>query len=409
MKSRYGSLAGVALSLALPLSAHAQMTGGMVGIGTCTGMYPINGGTIAGTTQLSVGGALIPASFGGAVFNQAECECKSRDIAMHVVLTGRAGQAGSEPTAVMYIGANNCYDQSQRNIETCNQITTTNPPNYGYVLHGSLFQSMSFFDIPIPPEVVASPTSMNDYSACNSNGPQNWTVTVEVGPDTAPDYCQVPIVVNTQGPTTIPANLAATKGDGALTLSWDVPANTASIDSYQVLCRKANQPDQPAMSPDYLANTRYYFSSCINQHLFRRTVGGLNTNNDPATTTDPPIETDKFPIDPRLRCSDRIMANTNNRTTRISGLENGQPYDVMVLAIDSYGNPTPSAIITETPQANAGPLMDYCDGGNCPGFGCAVGRWSSSGKAGAGGALAGLASLLLLLHRRTRVPARRAA
>jgi hypothetical protein len=196
--------------------------------------------------------------------------------------------------------------------------------------------------------------------------------------------------------------VTASAGDGGLTINWSVPVGTSGIDSYQVLCRKQSAPTQPAMAADFLQNTHYYFSACINKHMYRRTIGGLNNGNDPATTTDVPISGTNFPLDPRLRCSDRIMATTTQLSARLTGLANQEPYDVMVVAIDTFGNPTGSTVVTATPQPNASPLNEYCDGGKCPGFGCQAGRGVPT-AAGAGMGAAGLLALgLLLLARRAR-------
>ena len=417
MTSTYGYLAGAALTLALiPAhlpTAHAQMTG----IGTCSGMTMINGQSLVGSTQLYVGdnidqkkGALIPASLGGAVFNRAECECRSRDIRMHVILTTPAGPNGTAPGAKMFIGMSGCEDTTMQSQGRCDQITTQHPAkNTDWSLNGAAFQNITPFDITIPPEVVTNPQTMatasdDKYLACDNGGPQSWTVTVTVGPDAMPNICTLPVTVNTQGPKE-PSGVGARSGDGALTLNWSVPAGTSGIDSYQVLCRKVSDRNHPAMSDEFLQNTRYYFSSCLNNktRLFRRTLVGLNTNSDPATDRElQPTGSTDFPLDPRLRCSDRILAATTQLETRITGLTNKEDYELVVLAIDSSGNATPSAVVTGTPQPTAQPGAEFCDGGDCPGFGCQAGRAAAAGP-GAGAGAAGLLTLgLLLLGRRVR-------
>jgi hypothetical protein len=412
MKSTYGSLAGAALTLALIPAAQAQTT--MTGVGTCSGMTMINGRTLAGNTQLYVGdnvdqkkGALIPGSLGGAIFNKAECQCQSRDIRMHVILTTPAGQ-GTAPGASMFIGVAGCEDTTMQSTGVCDKITDQHPANNsGWSINGASFQNITPFDITIPPEVVTNPqTRANgptaDYTMCNTGGTQSYTITVAVGPDAMPNVCTLPVTVNTQGPTA-PGGVTAKSGDGALTINWSVPSGTSGIDSYQILCRKVADRTHPAMSDEFLNNTRYYFSSCINHRLFRRTLVGLNTNSDPATdrSTIPTSGTD-FPLDPRLRCSDKILAATTSLETRITGLDNSQDYELVVLAIDTSGNATPSAVVTGTPQPTVSPAGEFCEGDKCPGFGCQAGRAVPTGP-GAGAGAAGLLTLaLLLLGRRVR-------
>lgn len=369
MTSTYRYLAGAALTLALiPAhlpAAHAQTT--MTGIGTCSGMTMINGRSLVGTTQLYVGdnvdqknGALIPASLGGAIFNQAECQCQSRDIRMHVILTTPAGQ-GTPPGTKMFIGVSGCEDTTMQSTGVCDEISSQHPlNNTSWSINGAAFQNISPFDITIPPEVVTSPQTkangpMWDYTKCSTGGAQSNTITVTVGPDAMPNVCTLPVTVNTQGPTA-PGGVGARSGDGALTLNWSVPAGTSGIDSYQVLCRRVKDRNHAAMSDEFLNDTRYYFSSCINKHLFRRTLVGLNTNSDPATDRElPATASPDFPLDPRLRCSDRILAATTQLETRISGLTNKEDYELVVLAIDASGNATPSEVVTGRPEPTAPP------------------------------------------------------
>lgn len=411
MTSTYRYLAGAGLSLALSLAfspaAQAQTT---YGVGMCTGTNMINGRTITGTTQLFVGdptdpknGALIPSSYGGSVFNQAECQCQSRDIRMHFILTSPAG-AGTTPGTAMYIGQAGCEDPSMRSVALCDPISTTHPPNNSsWSLNGDLFKNISPFDVVIPPEVVTNPKSSTNYTECSTSGAQSYTVTVTVGPDTMSAVCTLPVVVNTQGPQK-PEGLSATKGDGGVTLNWSVPEGTSGIKWYQVLCRKQSQKTLPAMSQEFLDKTPYYFSACIDNHLYRQKLGDLNTGSDPASTADRPLSND-FRVDPRLRCSDKISPGTTQMATRVSGLENEEIYDLMVVSIDSFGNATPSDIVMAKPQANVSVLNEYCDGDQCPGFGCQAGPGGAS-PAGAGMAATAIVMLGLLLARRR---ARRAA
>lgn len=411
MTSTYGYLTGAALGLTLTLAfapaARAQTT--TYGVGSCMGTNLINGRAITGKTQLFVGdpndtenGALIPGSYGDAVFNKAECQCQSRDIRMHFILTSSAG-AGTTPGTAMYVGQAGCEDPSMRSVALCDQVTNTHPANNAsWSLNGDLFKNIAPFDVVIPPEVVTNPKSSSNYTECSTSGAQNYTITVTVGPDTQSAVCTLPVVVNTQGPQA-PQGLSATTGDSGLNLSWSVPDGTSGIKWYQVLCRKQSAATQPAMTPEFLDKTPYYFSACIDHRLYRQKLGDLKTGNDPADSASPALSS-TFQIDPRLRCSDKISPATTQMSTRLSGLENGETYEVMVVSIDSFGNPTPSEIVTGTPQANVSVLNEYCQGENCPGFGvgCQAGRGTPP-LAGVGAVLAmGLVMMGLRLARRAR-------
>ena len=400
MKSIYGYLTGAALGLFCVSTAYAQTTSTTYGTGTCTAssdpLYPL-----VGTMQAEIGGVLVPQAYGGAVFNQAECQCQSRDLGVHFVVTTGTGLGPAAPTAEMWIGEADCSEYSMRSTRVCDKVSATSlPNNTAWTINGTSFQTTGMFDVSIPPEVVTNPKPTMGY-VCDSGGIANQTVSVLVGTAMAPAVCSMPVAVNTVGPTA-PQDIAVASGDSGLLVSWDVPAGTGGIENYQVLCRKKSAPTQPAMSADFLNGTRYYFSSCINNHLFRRRPGDLMINSDPATTTDVPISTATFPIDPRLRCSDRVAPSGTSGQIRVTGLNNGEEYEVMVVSIDPYGNATGSKTVTATPQETAGPLADYCEGGTCPGFGCQAGA-STRTTGGAATAALGLLGLgLVLLSRRAR-------
>lgn len=396
MKSTYNYLAGAAFSLALglALSSPAQAQTTTYGVGSCMGTYMNQ--MLGGSTQIYVGdpndttkGSLIPTSYSGSVFNKAECQCKSRDIYMHFLLNPALGAVPNDPGTSMYIGIAGCENSATRMTSVCDQVST--------MPSGDKFKSRNPFDAIIPPEVVTNPESATNYTECKTGGPQSYTITVTVGPDAMPAVCTLPVAVNTEGPPA-PDGLTATKGDGGLTLNWSVPEGTSGIKWYQVLCRKQQQKNQPAMSQEFLDKTPSYFSACIGNQLYRQKLGDLPT--DPVRTAEPPFGND-FIADPRLRCSDKISPGTSQMSTRLSGLENGTTYEVMVVSIDTFGNPTPSAVVTGTPQSNQSALGDYCEGDNCPGFGCQAGPGGSS-AAGAGMTAAGLMMLGLLLGRRAR-------
>ena len=398
MKSIYGYLTGALLGLLGLPAAHAQTTTtpAAYGIGTCTSSSD-GSEMLTGTTQLEIGDVLVPQASGGAVFNLAECQCQSRDIGMRVVLTAGTGLGPAAPGVEMYIGDADCSDYSLRPTRVCDQVTANSPPNNGtWSVNGTSFQSAGMFDVSIPPEPVTNPMPAAGVGyTCNTGGITTQTVTLTIGLPMTPAVCNMPVTVNTVGPTA-PQDLSIASGDSGLVVNWDVPPNTGGIENYQVLCRKKSDPTQPAMSADFLNSNRYYFSSCINDHLFRRLPGGTAVPSDTATTTDVPISTNGFPVDPRLRCSDHIPIPQG--TARITGLTNGEEYEVMVVSIDPYGNASPSVVVTGTPRETEAPITDFCVSG-CPGFGCTA-SGSTRTSAGAGMAVAGLLAIGLLLGTR---------
>ncbi len=316
----------------------------------------------------------------GAVFGRAECECHSRDLRLRVILDQPAAQDGQAFSTAMWVGQDNCSDQTQHttNGAQCEQISSSSPPgNSGFKLEADSFRMVASVDISLPGEALTRPkpvgSSSWDYQ-CDAVVQQNVTAQVLLGPDSAPATCKLPLTVNTQGP---PAPSLDTVGSGnnALSVRWSVPASTSGIQYYQVLCRSTKTPDVPVMSDEFRSSTPYYFSACIDGTLYRRPLNSGNTN----TTEDrkgfgATSGADTFLVDPRFICSDRVTATTTDLSARIAGLNNGEDYEVMVVSIDAYGNATGSAVVIGTPQPTKGVLDDLCmTDASCPaGFGCST-------------------------------------
>jgi hypothetical protein len=401
----------------------------MNGVGTCTGTVDIPSmPSIMGSTYLAVGSTVL--INGGSVFGLAECECRSRDISMVVHLTSPIPYGTTGVSYATWIGSSqDCSQQMYQSLtgSLCEQISANSPPGYQALSSDQLdgdFKSIAPFNIPIPAEVLTNPQPVGttDWNwACNSAGVTNPTVYALIGPNPTPATCELPVFVNTT-PAQAPTSLQLSSGDGALTATWSVPTGTTGVDYYQILCRKMavpNQPSVPVMATNNITNTSYWFSACINGTLYRRpTPGSTSTANtqEPAGATawypdmgvnvapppdmagepppdmigEPPPDMTAavqdggtgtgttpsgvpFPIDPNFICSDKINAAGSALLQRISGLQNGTAYEVMVVSIDDYGNAAASNVVAATPQMTENPLQPFCDtnNGNCPtGFGC---------------------------------------
>ncbi len=393
-----------ALVASSPLPTFADGTT-TTGSGTCSGM--VNGKAISGKTMMSLGGELVTQNQ-GVVFGRAECECRSRALRMRVLLDQAVAQDGQTFSTSMYVGQDNCSDQTPRTTSgaQCEQITAANPPGNGdFSIEPGAFRTVSPIDLLLPAEAVVKPKPVGSTSwdyKCDTGGPQNVTAQVLLGPDSGPATCKLPLSVNTQGPTA-PSLNSVGSGSGALTARWSVQTGTSGIQYYQVLCRSVKTPSVPVMSEAFLSSTPYFFSACIDGKLYRRPLNASNTN----TTEDRPGFGEKptagtFLVDPRFICSERITATTTDLSARITGLNNGEDYEVMVVSIDNYGNASPSAVMVGTPQPTKGVLDDICQQeADCPaGFGC-----SASGRMPAPSLLLALSAVGLLwgLLRRGRV------
>ncbi len=413
------------LGLGFLSEAFAQTTTtttSTAGTGTCSGT--VNGKTISGKTMLSLGSEPVQLNVGpageqsvgcsgasdsidivqqnlGTAFGLAECQCQGRGLKMRVVLDSPVAQDGQAFNASMYVGPDNCSDQTERTRSgtTCEQVTSSNPANnWTFKLDANSFRSVAPIDVSLPAELL---TKRQGGMPCDTQGPQNVTAQVLLGPDASPATCKLALMVDTQGPAAPSLNEVG-GGNGALTAHWSVAEGTAGILFYQLLCRKKSDPTKPVMSEAFLAETRHYFSACIDGVLYRRPYNASNTNSiEEHKELAVPPEPGKFLVDPHFICSDRIVATTTDLSQRISGLENGEAYEVMVVAIDAYGNAKPSNVVVGTPMATKGVFDDACQSeSNCPtGFGC-----SSSGRKGSGSVPFAAGALILAwgLARRRR-------
>jgi hypothetical protein len=234
-----------------------------------------------------------------------------------------------------------------------------------------------------------------------------------------------------------PSGLAASSGDGAVTLTWGNPSTTLPQPQYyQVLCADAD--DQPIKSNPQ----QNIYSTCTPQGLERRQLptggtvittgdGGTGTASEPfgtasagfpgpepdATadggTSDGGTNSGPMPtnlgapftfLDRAFVCSDGIPIGSSGNTVRVAGLANNKLYKFAVVAVDQYGNPTPNdnGIVTATPQPVEDLYRRYRDsGGGGSGF-CLVAPGASSSYDWVWLLVGGLVATLLLLRRRMR-------
>lgn len=436
-------LAAVLLVPALSVPAWAQTTGtGSTDNGTCEGMTGT--ATIAGKTYVSVGQVPIP-SMSGYVYNRAECECKTRDLGMRIEMSTPIPMGTSGVGGELWVGAADCT------AATARQTTGTICEKTNTAITVSSFMSIGTIDLAVPSETIPNPKPVNwmptaetptyPYS-CNISGTSTRTFFVLLGDLTgSPASCKLPLAIDTSPPLQ-PQNISAANGDGAVTLHWEAPTgdNTQDIDSYQVLCRRKDSPMVPVKTTEFRQAARYYYSACINGAMYRRPPP-TQTANLPAAPSDgiPTINSYEFPLHPAFICSDRLQVGTGGTSfnIRITDLENGVPYEFLVVAIDKSGNPSapPDAeckpcdemmmrtnpaecerrknlakcnqLVQGTPAPVVNPLAQFCQtDAECPtGFGCTLASPRRGTSPTPGWlALLGLGVALLPLRSRRRRP-----
>lgn len=309
------------------------------------------------------------------------------------------------------------------------------------------------FRIPLPAQIITRPKIGNSPrpETCADLVEQSRTLTVLIGDvNSSPATCKMSVVATTTPPVK-PTSVSTNAGNSAVKLRWQAATIAQRVERYQVLCRDRSQPDVP-LKPD-LKDQLLFYSVCLDpasREFYRRKnipgTGATLPTADMASSTgttsvpDPPESSEKASagrtadivpprgggrgtdevdmsssedlaavedmgpaadmtalsaferLDPRFLCTTEIRASSATELeVRVDGLTNDHTYEFIVVAIDPYGNPSPSDIVTASPQRTQNLLEAARDAGNYPGgFSCTAG-----GRAPAGGAL-GAASLLLL-------------
>ena len=416
-----------ALAIAL-LAGRAEAQTTSTSQGSCTGMVTASIG-LAATKNPEADPALqkrdsISLSYAPYVFGKAECDCNTSDVFMRLQLS-MCLPAGAQGNPTVWVGTSGCSDYTKRtstNQKECQQYAPSNVTGQSFNAAGGNCSTTTFFDIYVPARALFSPNT----GSCDIPTASNQ-VFIFVGSDqTMPiATCTVPLTEQVTGPTAV-ANAAAASGDGAITVQWkSPPVGSLQADSYQVLCADANG-NPITTSPQDAA-----YSTCLatgirrRQNMFGATSvttgtdggtkvaadlglssassalsagaaapqdpratgdmgtddmgpGDLGTAVDMAATTSltsgvRPTQSglaapfDK--LDPRYVCSERIPVTAQDYQKRIDGLVNNDSYSFVILAIDLYGNATPSAVYTAIPRPVDDLYARYREaGGSAQGF-----------------------------------------
>ncbi len=390
--------------------------------GTCTGSVTATIGLAAVKTP-GMGAESVSLSYAPYVFGKAECDCDTQDVYMRIQLS-MCLPAGSQGNPTVWVGTSACSNYTTRtttNQTQCQQYSPSNVTGQSFNAAGGNCSTTTFFDVFIPARSLFSPNVGNCDIAQASN-----QVFIFVGPDqTMPvATCTLPLTEQVTGPTAV-VNVTAASGDGAVTVNWSSPpVGSLQADSYQVLC--ADDAGNPI--GDAPADAAY--STCLADGIRRRKnmFGGTSVvpgQGDMGTTTAPdlglgsssfglkgnepawPNATDDMgtddlgadggsnPIDmaggtsltsgirptvtglsapfdtfdPKYVCSDRIPVTAQDYSKRIDGLTNNKTYKFVVLAIDLYGNATPTAVYDGVPRPVDDLYARYREaGGTAQGF-----------------------------------------
>jgi hypothetical protein len=407
--------------------AHAQSSGTGTGTGTTptasTGMCT---GDIMGTISLSIrnpssstGFDSIASTFVPYVFGDAECQCPNNDFAARVQLTTVSKVPPGQP-AQMWAGTscNLAVNRTTATQQLCENITA------GSGLGTDTFASNAshpnpFIDLPVQAAPLFSPIVHTCSNPTSNN--HLFILLGNTGVDTT-TLCDLPLnEVTIAGGPTAASNVGAGSGDSAINVTWDQPPATNSVQprSFQVLCADLDGNPIPGVG----THTPVY-SVCLadgmgGRVLKRRALptadnstGIPTTSNDGGVTTAVDLGTASQPLvahraepqlvndagmevddmgnviatdggitptselkmgfegnDPAFLCSDELRSSGTSYNVRISGLQNGTPYQFKVVSIDLYGNAVPSDTVVGVPKAAEDLYRRFRDdGGNASGF-----------------------------------------
>jgi hypothetical protein len=355
-------------------------------------------------------------------FNRARCECDG-DITNYtgyfrIVIQPASATPTKIQTALSYNqvalghgrlyagnGISNCLTPSSYAYGLQGSCTNLlNPGNFTEEFALTVFESQRLYTSPPIPVAwlfgaLSSPTTCGGTSppSCDSItdctrplAAQNIYFWAQTTPNISPDFSDPALSPDLVGSLSYgPTNVTVEPGNEALNVKWSWPAGISpSGDStflgVQLFCQRG-------------ANTQVFPSKTFGQSFM--TSGNTCSGIAPAPSTDEAF----FNLDPDYLCSGLLPSTANSY--RITGLQNGIPYGVGVVAIDKYYNVSAISsadVVPGTPIPTVDFYSEYKKlGGSAQGGFCAVASRRSRQSAALGICLAGLA-LMLVVRRRSR-------
>jgi hypothetical protein len=232
--------------------------------------------------------------------------------------------------------------------------------------------------------------SCDSTSDCSTtNSPANIQFWAQATNLYGPDFDPGPSVsLNVVGTVPVaPTIETVAGGNNALMVNWNWPAGVAlstdtSLQGVQLFCQRGAN-NQVFKTGTFGASWTIPSKVCPN-------------------TVPPTIGTSLTSLDPRFLCSGLIPTTTNSY--RITGLQNGIPYGVGVVAVDKFGN---ISAISGPAYGTPVPTVDFyseyrSDGGTALGGYCTLDRWHARPGALALFFVVGLGLILVLRKRGNR-------
>ena len=290
------------------------------------------------------------------VFGPHRCQCpENMAPVLQPTSTGQTDIGSSTIGVTFYLG-DNCYAAAA-------SCTSLGQASFSGSQEGSApkFSSDAVFE-------AATGSTSPSCTSLSAASTTLWAILTQDGKALSFSLTlDLPVSGDTVG---APTGVTAAPANEGILVSWSPPTDASLVAGYQVLCLP-----RPAT-----ASTAGY-ESC-----------GIVSNPDATIIT---------PNDETQLCSAALSATA--RSVRVTGLTNGTPYSVAVIAIDpSGGTSTPSSPAAATPQPTISFWDKYKQAGGAA-SGCSVSRSGSSTPTEALPSAAIVAlGLLFLVHRRRK-------
>jgi hypothetical protein len=266
-------------------------------------------------------------------FNLAHCQCSKAAPPGFVegtfgyrLLLQNATMPNSHPLEI-WVGS--ACDNETNRLMTCHQLTDQT------VTQISSIQATNGTTREIPIYFAMSPESTATDCSQRAQDATVWAIADGNGDGTRDFFVSKGIATDAQPPT-LPTDFRAVGGDGAISISWKPPIDTTDTYVYQALCARAD--DDSAVKPNNHPSQRYMTAANL-CGLDSIPISSTGIPADPSAP--PPAPVTSLPeglknLDQTFLCGENTSPTATN--LRISGLENGTPYKVVLIAADKFQN-----------------------------------------------------------------------
>jgi len=285
-------------------------------------------------------------------FNLAHCQCGAPGINQrgtdyhetefsYLLTVMNAPMATISRSADVWVGAQ-CSDLLQR-PQNCRKVGTVGSVETIRSMM-NVRATVKVFDLMTPAPKSGSDAATVDDCATTQTAEQMDSIWIIVDGDGngVDDYFSPQAVTVDIGPPTLPTNFTARGGESSIELAWTPPSDASDTYGYQALCSKATDNSQGKTSGQ--PSAKYTTAAALCGATDARTAVDIAEVAIPPPPSDvdageplPATLTGGLKdLNPAFLCGEEI--STTATGLKIEGLENDVPYNVVLLALDKFGN-----------------------------------------------------------------------